>query len=251
MSAMTRSVNLPAAAPPAQRQDVELRRGVRAADPAAVGAWVSRDHPIGDLLAEVTMSVAAGGVAHAGAGGGEVNGAGGESRAEDRDAVLAAAWAATLAEIADDTGPDATAGQAGGSPAGSALRATLLLHVVDAVEAAGRLDDAPTEPVPFPGPYLTGDDRWAGWWQVEPTGWPAGRRPERSEVIAALRRLPLGLRVLLVLRDAAGLGPEAAADIIGTSADQAEVLLESARLGFVGHLDRELIDRELIGGTSR
>jgi DNA-directed RNA polymerase specialized sigma24 family protein len=55
-----------------------------------------------------------------------------------------------------------------------------------------------------------------------------------------MRLLPLGHRVVLALRDAAQLRPDEAADIIGTTVAQQEVLLESARAGLVAYLDRDI-----------
>jgi DNA-directed RNA polymerase specialized sigma24 family protein len=80
----------------------------------------------------------------------------------------------------------------------------------------------------------------SGWWADEPVIWPAEAVLERARIVRAMRLLPLGHRVLLVLRDAANLRPDEAADIIGTTVAQQEVLLESARVGLVAYLDQDI-----------
>jgi hypothetical protein len=217
----------------------------RSTDPGAVADWVTRDYPLADLLVAVAAA--------AGADLPDLVGRSFAAALADRSAAGPAP-----ADAADPTAagaPDhaagrptvgASTGRPTAAPPGAALgrRALVLLRVIDTLEAAGQLDPTPVGPVPVAGPYLPDGDRWAGWWAREPVDWPAATAPGRDAVVRALRRLPLGLRVVLVLRDAAGLGAAEAAQVTGTSREQLDVLLESARIGFV-----EYLDAELTGGT--
>ncbi|TML22024.1 MAG: hypothetical protein E6G35_16605 [Actinobacteria bacterium] len=99
--------------------------------------------------------------------------------------------------------------------------------------------------MPVPGPYLPAGDRWEGWWVDDDAVTPITAALRRAQVVAALRRLPLGLRVLLVLRDGAGLLPEDAAELVAGSEDQQDALIASARVGFIWLID------EQIGGGDR
>ena len=210
----TSSPGRPGPAPPGT--DEALLEGVRAGEPAAIVAWIERDHPVAEFL----LTVAAGdaGTADAGAPG----------------ELLARAWRAALAEV-------------GGAPDPGRLRAILLREVLYALDDAGRLDTGPGDDtaVPVPGPYLPAGDRWEGWWVDDDAVTPITAALRRAQVVAALRRLPLGLRVLLVLRDGAGLLPEDAAELVAGSEDQQDALIASARVGFIWLID------EQIGGGDR
>ncbi|OLE24129.1 MAG: hypothetical protein AUG44_20295 [Actinobacteria bacterium 13_1_20CM_3_71_11] len=188
MTHATSSPGRPGPAPPGT--DEALLEGVRAGEPAAIVAWIERDHPVAEFL----LTVAAGdaGTADAGAPG----------------ELLARAWRAALAEV-------------GGAPDPGRPRAILLREV------------------------LYAGDRWEGWWVDDDAVTPITAALRRAQVVAALRRLPLGLRVLLVLRDGAGLLPEDAAELVAGSEDQQDALIASARVGFIWLID------EQIGGGDR
>lgn len=190
---------------PATDADAGLLEGVRTGQPAAIVAWLERDHP----LAEFVCAVAAAG-------------------GTDTDAVLATAWRAALDEVGAGT-------QAGG------LRTVVLREVLYALDDAGRLDDAvPEDDVPVPGPFLPAGDPWADWWADEDAVPELTGGLRRERIVAALRRLPLGLRVLLVLRDGAGLPAADAADLVAGSGDEQDVLLGTARVGFIWLIDEQV-----------
>ena len=188
--------------------DAALRAPVLAADPAAIEVWLSRDHSAADLLAE----------------------AAGAGDAAERAEILTRAWESAVTSVGGAGSPDG-------------LCATLLLRTLDALEAADRLDNSHSEPIELPDPYLAGGDRWAGWWNREPREWPPGG-VDRAALVGALRRLPLGPRMVLVLRDAAGLSPAETAELVGVTIAQEEVLLDSARLGLLVRLDDRLAPEE-------
>jgi DNA-directed RNA polymerase specialized sigma24 family protein len=171
-------------------------------------AWIERDHPFAELVCTVAADgsalVAPGTVAP----------------------VLSAAWRAALDEVGAGTGE-------GG------LRTVLLREVLYALDDAGRLDTA-TPDVPVPGPYLPAGDPWEGWWADDDAVPPLTARLRRDQVVAALRQLPLGLRVLLVLRDGAGLPAGDATDLVAGSADQQDALLGTARVGFICLIDEHI-----------
>jgi DNA-directed RNA polymerase specialized sigma24 family protein len=56
-------------------------------------------------------------------------------------------------------------------------------------------------------------------------------------VLRAVRQLNLGLRVALVLQDAAGLAPHRAAQIMGIPVEKHAAVLDAARRGFMRYLD--------------
>lgn len=187
--------------------DAGLRDGVRAGEPAAIVAWVERDHPIAEFVCTVAADGGAPGTV---------------------TQVLAAAWRAALGEVGAGTGE-------GG------LRTVLLREVLYALDDAGRLDTATPDAVaPVPGPYLPAGDPWEGWWADDDAVPPLAAAPRRDQVVAALRQLPLGLRVLLVLRDGAGLPAQDAADLVAGSADQQDALLGTARVGFICLIDEQI-----------
>jgi hypothetical protein len=138
--------------------------------------------------------------------------------------TLAEAWKTV---IADDQHPE------GGKP----HRAALLAALVGVLKNEDRLD---LEQVPDPPPvgFLQPvGDPWAGWWGEDlfPQRWPVGRPLDRGKVIAALRRLPLRSRLLLILRDAAGLDAATVDQILGDG-DRPSMGddLDRARADFVG-----------------
>jgi hypothetical protein len=216
---------------PAGPSDGDLLPGVRAADPAAVAAWARRDHPIAELLC---AAATAGDPAHAGAPAQAQAAAHADAPARAGAAgdggPLYAGWRAALAAVATQT------------PAGG-MRATLLAEVLNALDDAGLLDTSAPPPVSVPDPYLPAGDPWEGWWSDESASRPLPARPQRDDVVRALRGLALVPRVLLVLRDGAGLPPGAVTGVTGATEEQQGTLLGSARPGFVHLLDAATADR--------
>jgi hypothetical protein len=131
---------------------------------------------------------------------------------------LAAAWEATVDAVVAGTVTD--------------LRAGLLDNVIGALGSAGALDP----PSPAASPYYPAGHRWAGWWPAPPPLWP-DNTPGRDLVLRAVRQLNLGLRVALVLQDAAGLAPHRAAQIMGIPVEKHAAVLDAARRGFMRYLD--------------
>lgn len=180
-----------------------MRARIRRGDRTAVAELVAREHPVADLLCRAASGERAG------------------------DDVLTRAWTMLIGDIRS------------GEPAGS-LRAALLGHVVRVLDDQDAFDPAETPPAPGWGPFLPEGDRWAGWWAEDPDPWPDGTVLSPEQILRALRGLPLGPRVLLVLRDAARLAPEQAEPIVGAPPERQAVLLEEAREAYVARLDRAL-----------
>jgi hypothetical protein len=180
--------------------DLEAGRRIRAGDVAALDALLRRDHPVVDLLARALASDAGPGDS------------------------AARAWERLVAGLSASRRPEA------------GLRAAVLGHVVDVLDEDGLLDTVGRETV-WPGTFLGEDDPWAGWWDEEPPAWPPGLTPEPGQVLAALRAVPPGPRLLLVLRDVAALREDQAETVSGYGRKEQEVLLESARESYVVALD--------------
>jgi hypothetical protein len=116
------------------------------------------------------------------------------------------------------------------------FRRDLLGRIIDILDRRNLLDQV--EPDPPPGPSFVGDnDRWAGWWAEDPIVWPASMQFDLSEIVTAIRRVPLGLRVMLVLRDAAGLDDMGVNSIVHGVEGRQAALLDVAREQYVAGLD--------------
>ena len=114
-------------------------------------------------------------------------------------------------------------------------REQLLGAVVVAVHDAGLLDaDTGSEP-PRLGRLNPAGDRWEGWWDDEdhPAAWPDDVAFDRTQLLRAVRRLPLRLRFLVVMREAAGLDPDAVARVLGGTPASLAPELDLARLSFI------------------
>ncbi|MFK3981430.1 hypothetical protein ACI2K4_13760 [Micromonospora sp. NPDC050397] len=175
-----------------------------AGTPDAVELLVDRDYPVALLLARVAVAADA------------------EVDVPER-AVVSAIRALRLDAYAE---PE--------------LRPALLAAVLRELSGSGWLDRKPVGPPPSAGPFLPEDDRWAGWWQEDVVGWPEQAVPTVDQAVRALRRMPIQPRIVLVLRDAAGLSRDDAARVSGHSPQELSLLLESARDWLVGCLEPEL-----------
>jgi hypothetical protein len=201
-STMSRMLDPSTPADPTRDEDERWAAAIRAGDPAAVEEVVARDYGVSALFAEVAT--------------------------EDPGAVLDAAWRAHVQAIGD------------GSRRGDLRRE--LLRAIWAVRP-----DGPTTPrAQLPtmaelGTFAPDGDRWAGWWDKEPPPWPDGFVPSTADVVTALRRLPLGVRAVLVLRDVAGLAAPDSADVLDNDHLGQPALLEQARDAFLVELDREVV----------
>jgi hypothetical protein len=95
-----------------------------------------------------------------------------------------------------------------------------------------------------PGPFLPSDDRWAGWaldylaaWTRLPRSGPLSAE-DQATVVDALGRLPTTYRLVIALRDAAGIPLFTVAQLLGLLNDEARALLHRARNEFEGILDQ-------------
>ena len=183
--------------------DEDMCARIRRGDASAVSELLERDHSVADLLFRVSSAQGAG------------------------DGALSGAWA-TLIE-------DVRSGLVTGS-----LRAALLERVIFALDDRGEFDTARTPPLPGRGAFLAADDRWAGWWADEPVPWPEGAEPTPAQVLTVLRRIPLSLRVLLVVRDVAHLPAAQAERIVNRPADRQAPALDAAREAYVAYVDEEV-----------
>ena len=140
------------------------------------------------------------------------------------------AWEAVLGDV------DGRAG------AGLSLPTRLLGAVVDRAPAEGTTDDV--DDVLASRDLYPSGHRWAGWRADDPADWPARFVGDPATAVRALRRLPVVLRVVLVMRDVAHLGAvETTAVLGGTPRDQLSAL-DAARVRLVASLDRDLGEGE-------
>jgi hypothetical protein len=123
------------------------------------------------------------------------------------------------------------------------FRAQLLAHLLAGLAApltAGADSTSVSPPDPLAGAFLGEDDRWSGWWTEDVRPWSGDSRPATTLVVAALHGLPMALRLILLLTDAAGLSAAQAAEILHCTPAQVTLWGETARTAFVATLDAEV-----------
>lgn len=184
---------------------MELCARIRNGDGAAAIELLHRDHPVADLLFRAAMS--------------------NEVEVE----LLAYIWKSLIRDIKLGAVTDS-------------LRPTMLERVITVLDDRSELDMSETRSPPKQGPFLPDDDRWAGWWADDPTPWPESSRPTPDQILHVLRRLPLAQRVLLVIRDVAGLRAEVALQILGYTSEEQRIVLGSARDSYVAYVDQEMCE---------
>jgi hypothetical protein len=185
--------------------DREVSQRIRRGDAAAVNELVSRDHALADLLARVSSA-----------------------SGRTTDECVALAWERLICDVARG---DVTDG----------LRAALFERVITVLDDHELLDDAPGDvPAPDRGAFQPPENRWAGWWIADQVAWPDGTVLTAAQVVRALRRLPVGPRVLLILRDAAAIPAEAAEPIVHLAADQQAGRLDAAREAYLAAIEDEV-----------
>ncbi|MGC1732160.1 MAG: hypothetical protein WA731_05730 [Pseudonocardiaceae bacterium] len=176
---------------------------IREGDAEAVDEVVTRDYNVADLLA------------HAAAG------------ACGPGDTVTHAWTLLISDIAQGR---ITCG----------LRAALLARVITVLEDRNLLDDsevAASKPYSFSPPQ---DDRWAGWWEIDPPTWPASVELTAAVVLRALRRVPIIPRIILVLRDAAKISVTDVESILQRDEPRQIALLDAAREEYVFAIDTQI-----------
>ena len=150
----------------------------------------------------------------------------GENALQDPGRVVEDAWKWLLSEVAEGNVDDG-------------MRAALLARVAQGLES--RTKPTGTQQPKQPGTFVAAGDRWAGWWDQPPPDWPHGAVPQPEHVFSALRRLPVDLRALLILRDVGDVSAEDAAAIVPGARHQQQTALEQARDGYLVELDRVMV----------
>jgi RNA polymerase sigma-70 factor (ECF subfamily) len=181
-----------------EEEDRQLLEGLQAGRVAAFSAFLDRDYPVTSLVAGFVAPP------------------------DTADATVERTWRSVIGRIDGFEGP-------GG------LRASVLALLLGELDSAGVLDRdegvAPSEP----GRFLEAGDRWEGWWSDSVASWEGyGDAIEvpaeaRDVVVEAIQSLPMVQRVLILLRDAAGLSLEECEPILGHSREGQETLLHWAR----------------------
>jgi DNA-directed RNA polymerase specialized sigma24 family protein len=145
---------------------------------------------------------------------------------------VASAWEKLIADILDGV-------------VDSDLRSALLARLINVVDNNDQLDDTSIE-VSNHYSFLPAEDIWAGWWadDDEPQPWPPGTMLTPDRVVRAIRRVPLTLRTILILRDAAGLSAAESVPIMHCGAEQQAALLDTARDAFIGAIDDEVTNED-------
>lgn len=189
---------------------------VRRADVSALDELLARHHPGAQVLARAAAVT--------------------ESAADES---LEQAWELLVAGIIGRTVTDGT-------------RSVLLSHLMTTLAERRRLDPGPAAAAPRRAFYPP-DDRWAGWWDDEqaPREWPPGTTLPWTRVARALREVPVGLRVLLILRDAIALAAQEAESVIPVPAARQPEVLDDARRSYVAALDEQLTGTGAAEGESR
>jgi hypothetical protein len=183
--------------------DQEKCARIRGGDAEALDELVTRDHTVADLLA------------HA------VTGDGGPG-----DAV-AHAWTLLISDVVQGR---ITRG----------LRAALLTWVITVLEDRNLLDDSRVTSSQHYSFLPPDDDRWAGWWEIEPPTWPAQVELTADVVLRALHHVPIIPRIILILRDAAKISATEVESILQRGELQQTALLDAAREAYVFAIDDQI-----------
>jgi hypothetical protein len=183
--------------------EAEYAARVYTGDRSVVRELLDRDHAAAALLADVLA-------------------------AEDPRRVVSDAWEDLLGQVAAGTEDDD-------------LRAALFRRVAAAAGIGGSTGGEPH--ATRLGTFVPSGDRWEGWWDKEPPGWPAGTELGPARVRAAIRRLPPSWRALLVMRDVAGLSAEQTAAALPAARTDQATQLEWARDAYLIEIDRAVLSR--------
>lgn len=190
--------------------DRSLCDRISRADAAALNELIARDYPAADLLARAAAAAGA-----------------------DIGESVALAWQQLIADVASHSVTDG-------------LRGALLEQVIAVLDDRELLDTTQVAVLPRPV-FIPPDDSWAGWWADDPAEWPPGSVLTQGQILGALRRVPVGRRVLLVLRDAARIPAPEAQAVVGISPAQQTALLDETRQDFVAAVDHELAGDQVAG----
>jgi hypothetical protein len=183
------------------------------ADAAAVDELIGRDYGTAGLLASAAATAGA-----------------------DVAENVALAWQQLIADVASHSVTDG-------------LRGAWLERVITVLDDRELLDTGPPAALRRPV-FLTSDLSWAGWWADDPAQWPPGVVLTQGQILAGLRRVPVGRRVLLVLRDAARISAQETQAVVGVPLAQQTALLDQTRQDFVAAIDHELTGDQREGENS-
>jgi RNA polymerase sigma-70 factor, ECF subfamily len=130
------------------------------------------------------------------------------------------------------------------------LRAWLCALLIDELDRSQALDRAEGDAPPEPGRFLDAGDRWTGWWKGEMLSW-AGFGDEftpsdtvRNAAVDAVRSLPMVQRVMVLLRDVAGLSLDECGSIVGRTKEDQATLLHWARSSVQQTIERQFDGHE-------
>jgi RNA polymerase sigma-70 factor (ECF subfamily) len=125
-----------------------------------------------------------------------------------------------------------------------ALVKLIEIHLGPEHDMQAELSATAHEPAVDPERFSPNGDRWEGHWRKPPVDWAdagpgSGASEQRRAVIeGAMKALPRGPHVVLLLRDVEGLSAREVEQVLGTSAETQQTLLHRARSRIRGALER-------------
>ncbi|MDQ3764405.1 MAG: hypothetical protein M3460_23440 [Actinomycetota bacterium] len=120
------------------------------------------------------------------------------------------------------------------------LRAALLTQVITVLQDRNQLDESKVTSARHYSFLPPEDDRWAGWWEIEPPAWPVQAELTADVVLRALHCIPIVPRIILILRDAAKLSATEVESIIQRDESHQTALLDAAREAYVCAIDDQV-----------
>jgi DNA-directed RNA polymerase specialized sigma24 family protein len=179
-------------------EDGGLLDRIRAGDAEAFGSLIDLHQPVTALIAGFLVEPAT------------------------AEAAVARTWRAVSDGVQRFNGPES-------------VRAWILTLLVDELNRTNALDRSEGEAPAEPGRFLEPGDRWEGWWKGDLRTWEGFGDEEsppamvRQAAIDAVGSLPMLQRLLILLRDVAGLSLDECAAIVGRTIEDQQTLLDWAR----------------------
>jgi RNA polymerase sigma-70 factor (ECF subfamily) len=195
------------------RDEGGLLNAVRTGDAEAFGAVVDAHYPVTALVAGFLTEPG------------------------QADEAVERTWLAAIDRLDGWRGPES-------------VRAWVLGLLIEELDKAQALDRAEGEAPPEPGRFLEPGNRWEGWWKEDVRSWEGfgdqASPPEevRQTAVGAVGSLPMLQRVLVLLRDTAGLSLDECASIVGRTDEDQQTLLDWARSSVRLALERRLAAAE-------